>query len=212
MDVWFDTGTTHTAVLATRPESSFPADLYLEGSDTYRGWFNSSLITSVADTGIAPYRGILTTGYSLDGQGRKMRQSLGHTIVPYTIEKQFGAENFRLWVDTVDTTSDVRVTVDNFALTTEAVRKIRHTLRYLVAHTGDFDPEKDAVAVELSGTVDRYLLVRLKLDFAQVQEAYDAVDFESVEKTNCSFLVHDLSAFYLDVAQDVVYIEADNEL
>ncbi len=142
MDVWFDSGSSHQAVLAQRPELSFPADLYLEGSDQYRGWFNSSLITSVAATGIAPYRGILSQGFTLDGKGRKMSKSLGNTIVPSTIEKQFGAEIIRLWVATVDSSSDVRVSVDNFAQTSEAYRKIRNTLRFMVANTGDFDPEK----------------------------------------------------------------------
>lgn len=211
MDVWFDSGSSHQAVLAQRPELSFPADLYLEGSDQYRGWFNSSLITSVAATGIAPYRGILSQGFTLDGKGRKMSKSLGNTIVPSTIEKQFGAEIIRLWVATVDSSSDVRVSVDNFAQTSEAYRKIRNTLRFMVANTGDFDPEKDAVAYDQLGSVDRYLLVRLNQIIAKVKEAYDAYDFATVEKTISSFLVNDLSAFYLDVAKDVVYIEAAND-
>ncbi len=211
MDVWFDSGSSHQAVLAQRPELSFPADLYLEGSDQYRGWFNSSLITSVAATGIAPYRGILSQGFTLDGKGRKMSKSLGNTIVPSTIEKQFGAEIIRLWVATVDSSSDVRVSVDNFAQTSEAYRKIRNTLRFMVANTGDFDPEKDAVAYDQLGSVDRYLLVRLNQVIAKVKEAYDAYDFATVEKTISSFLVNDLSAFYLDVAKDVVYIEAAND-
>ena len=211
MDVWFDSGSSHQAVLAQRPELSFPADLYLEGSDQYRGWFNSSLITSVAATGIAPYRGILSQGFTLDGKGRKMSKSLGNTIVPSTIEKQFGAEIIRLWVATVDSSSDVRVSVDNFAQTSEAYRKIRNTLRFMVANTGDFDPEKDAVAYDQLGSVDRYLLVRLNQVIAKVKEAYDAYDFATVEKTISSFLVNDLSAFYLDVAKDVVYIESAND-
>ncbi|KMO50825.1 isoleucine--tRNA ligase, partial [Lacticaseibacillus rhamnosus] len=169
------------------------------------------LITSVAATGIAPYRGILSQGFTLDGKGRKMSKSLGNTIVPSTIEKQFGAEIIRLWVATVDSSSDVRVSVDNFAQTSEAYRKIRNTLRFMVANTGDFDPEKDAVAYDQLGSVDRYLLVRLNQVIAKVKEAYDAYDFATVEKTISSFLVNDLSAFYLDVAKDVVYIEAAND-
>ncbi|MFK5280200.1 class I tRNA ligase family protein, partial [Lacticaseibacillus paracasei] len=154
---------------------------------------------------------ILSQGFTLDGKGRKMSKSLGNTIVPATIEKQFGAEIIRLWVATVDSSSDVRVSVDNFAQTSEAYRKIRNTMRFMVANTGDFDPEKDTVAYDELGSVDRYMMVRLNQIIKQVKTAYDAYDFATVEKTISSFLVNDLSAFYLDVAKDVVYIEAKDD-
>lgn len=212
MDVWFDSGSSHQAVLAQRPELSFPADLYLEGSDQYRGWFNSSLITSVATTGIAPYKGILSQGFTLDSKGQKMSKSLGNTIVPETIEKQFGAEIIRLWVATVDSSSDVRVSNDNFAQTSEAYRKIRNTMRFMLANTSDFDPKQDAVAYADLGSVDKYMLLRLNEVISSALAAYDAYEFAAVDKAITTFLVNDLSAFYLDFAKDVVYIEAADDL
>ncbi|WP_155285913.1 isoleucine--tRNA ligase [Lacticaseibacillus zhaodongensis] len=212
MDVWFDSGSSHQAVLAQRPELSFPADLYLEGSDQYRGWFNSSLITSVAATGIAPYRGILSQGFTLDGKGQKMSKSLGNTIAPDKVEKQYGAEIVRLWAATVDSSSDVRVSMDNFAQTSEAYRKIRNTMRFMIANTSDFDAAKDTVAdKDLSG-VDRYMLVRLNDVVKKALAAYDEYDFSTVVKTISSYLVNDMSAFYLDFAKDVVYIEAADDI
>jgi len=212
MDVWFDSGSSHQAVLAERPELRFPADLYLEGSDQYRGWFNSSLITSVAVTGQAPYKQVLSQGFTLDDKGRKMSKSLGNTIVPETIEKQYGAEIIRLWVATVDASSDVRVSLDNFAQTSEAYRKIRNTLRFMIANTSDFDAETNTVAYEELGSVDRYMEVRLNQVIAQSRAAYDQYDFATVEKTISNFLINDLSAFYLDFAKDVVYIEGQNDI
>ncbi|WP_125703127.1 isoleucine--tRNA ligase [Lacticaseibacillus daqingensis] len=212
MDVWFDSGSSWAGVCEARPELTYPADLYLEGSDQYRGWFNSSLITSVAAHGHAPYKQILSQGFTLDGEGRKMSKSLGNTIVPDTVEKQFGAEIIRLWVATVDSSSDVRVSMDNFAQTSEAYRKIRNTLRFMIANTSDFDPAQDGVAFEALGSVDQYLTVRLNQVIATVKAAYDRYDFATVEKTISSFLVNDLSAFYLDFAKDVVYIEGAHSL
>ncbi|MHA3065992.1 isoleucine--tRNA ligase [Lacticaseibacillus saniviri] len=212
MDVWFDSGSSHQAVLAARPELSFPADLYLEGSDQYRGWFNSSLITSVAVTGKAPYKQVLSQGFTLDDKGRKMSKSLGNTIVPDTIEKQYGAEIIRLWVSTVDASSDVKVSMDNFAQASEAYRKIRNTMRFMLANTSDFDPETDRVAYGDLGSVDRYLEVRLNQVIEASRQAYDVYDFATVEKLISNFLVNDLSAFYLDFAKDVVYIEGQNDI
>jgi isoleucyl-tRNA synthetase len=212
MDVWFDSGSSHQAVLAARPELSFPADLYLEGSDQYRGWFNSSLITSVATTGVAPYKGILSQGFTLDSKGQKMSKSLGNTIVPDTVEKQYGAEIIRLWVSTVDSSSDVRVSMDNFAQISEAYRKIRNTMRFMLANTGDYDNSKNAVAYADLGSVDQYILVRLNDVVAEALAAYDQYDFSDVEKTISNFLVNDMSAFYLDFAKDVVYIEAADDI
>lgn len=212
MDVWFDSGSSWSGVVEARPELTYPADLYLEGSDQYRGWFNSSIITSVAARGKAPYKQVLSQGFTLDGQGRKMSKSLGNTIAPDVVEKQYGAEIIRLWAATVDSSSDVRVSMDNFAQTSEACRKIRNTLRFMIANTSDFDEAKDTVAYDQLGSVDQYLMVRLNQVIEAAKAAYDRYDFATVEKTISNFLVNDLSAFYLDFAKDVVYIEAENSL
>lgn len=212
MDVWFDSGSSHQAVLAARPELSYPADLYLEGSDQYRGWFNSSLITAVAATGRAPYKGILSQGFTLDGKGQKMSKSLGNTIVPDTVEKQYGAEIIRLWVATVDASSDVRVSMDNFAQTSEAYRKIRNTMRFMLANTTDFDAKMNTVAWTDLGSVDQYMLVRLNDVVKACLAAYDDYDFNTVDKTISNFLINDLSAFYLDFAKDVLYIDAADDI
>ena len=211
MDVWFDSGSSWAGVAQARPELTYPTDLYLEGSDQYRGWFNSSLITSVANNGIAPYKQVLSQGFTLDGEGRKMSKSLGNTIVPDTVEKQFGAEIIRLWVASVDSSSDMKVSLDTFAQTSETYRKIRNTLRFMLANTSDFTAA-DAVPVAALGSVDQYMLVRLNQVIAAARKAYDAYDFATVIKAITTFLTTDLSAFYLDFAKDVVYIEGQASL
>ncbi|HIW88930.1 MAG TPA: isoleucine--tRNA ligase, partial [Candidatus Ligilactobacillus excrementipullorum] len=145
MDVWFDSGSSHQGVLADRDYLEYPADMYLEGSDQYRGWFNSSLITSVAFSGQAPYKQVLSQGFTLDGKGRKMSKSLGNTIVPEKVIKQMGAEIIRLWVASVDSSADVRVSMGSFQQISESYRKIRNTIRFLLANTTDFDPATDQV-------------------------------------------------------------------
>ncbi|MCH4171027.1 MAG: isoleucine--tRNA ligase [Lactobacillus sp.] len=210
MDVWFDSGSSHQAVLKQRPELSFPADVYLEGSDQYRGWFNSSLITSVAVTGRAPYKQIISQGFTLDAKGRKMSKSLGNVIVPNDVIRQFGADIVRLWVASVDTNSDVAVSMDGFRQISESYRKIRNTMRFMLANTSDFDPKADAVAYEDLASVDRYMEIRLNQIIAKCLKAYEAYDFSTVYKTVSAFLINDLSSFYLDFAKDVVYIEAED--
>lgn len=210
LDVWFDSGTTWAGVLQQRPDLSFPADLYLEGSDQYRGWFNSSLITAVAVTGQAPYRQILSQGFVLDDKGHKMSKSLGNVIAPNDIIKQMGAEIVRLWVASADTTSDVAVSRKILQQAAEAYRKIRNTMRYMLANTNDFDPEKNTVSFADLGSVDQYLLVKLNDLVADCRAAYDQFDFTTVYKECFSFLANDLSAFYLDFAKDVLYIDPAN--
>jgi isoleucyl-tRNA synthetase len=213
MDVWFDSGSSHEAVLKGEewPELSFPADMYLEGSDQYRGWFNSSITTSVAINGVAPYKAVLSQGFVLDGEGRKMSKSLGNVIVPETVVKQFGADILRLWVASVDTESDVRVSMDILGQVAETYRKIRNTLRFLIANTSDFNPETDAVPYAELRSVDKYMMVRLNHVIRDVREnGYDKYNFMSIYKTVMNFLTNDMSAFYLDFAKDVVYIEASN--
>ena len=209
MDVWFDSGSSHEGVLRNRPELKFPADMYLEGSDQYRGWFNSSITTSVAINGVAPYKAVLSQGFTLDGEGRKMSKSLGNTIVPETVIKQMGADILRLWVSSVDYESDVRVSMDILAQVSEVYRKIRNTMRFLLANTTDFDPKSNRVAYEDLRSVDKYMMVRLNQTIELIRkEGYDKYNFLHIYRTVVNFLTVDLSSFYLDFAKDVVYIEA----
>lgn len=210
MDVWFDSGSSWNGVMNARENLSYPADLYLEGSDQYRGWFNSSLITSVAVNGHAPYKAVLSQGFVLDGKGEKMSKSLGNTILPSDVEKQFGAEILRLWVTSVDSSNDVRISMDILKQTSEIYRKIRNTLRFLIANTSDFNPKQDAVAYENLGAVDRYMTIKFNQVVDTINKAYAAYDFMAIYKAVVNFVTVDLSAFYLDFAKDVVYIEAAN--
>jgi isoleucyl-tRNA synthetase len=210
MDVWFDSGSSHQGVLAERDYLEYPADLYLEGSDQYRGWFNSSLITSVAVSGHAPYKQVLSQGFTLDGNGRKMSKSLGNTISPEKIIKQMGAEIIRLWVSTVDSSADVRVSMENMKQVSDSYRKIRNTLRFMLANTTDFEPQTNRVDYQDLAAVDQYLMVRLNEVKAQILAAYNKYDFATVYKAVMNFITVDLSAFYLDFAKDVIYIEAEN--
>lgn len=210
MDVWFDSGSSWNGVMNARENLSYPADLYLEGSDQYRGWFNSSLITSVAVNGHAPYKAVLSQGFVLDGKGEKMSKSLGNTILPSDVEKQFGAEILRLWVTSVDSSNDVRISMDILQQTSETYRKIRNTLRFLIANTSDFNPKQDAVAYENLGAVDRYMTIKFNQVVDTINKAYAAYDFMAIYKAVVNFVTVDLSAFYLDFAKDVVYIEAAN--
>jgi isoleucyl-tRNA synthetase len=211
MDVWFDSGSSHEAVLRTREELAFPADLYLEGSDQYRGWFNSSITTSVAINGVAPYKAVLSQGFVLDGEGRKMSKSLGNTILPDKVVKQFGADILRLWVISVDTEADVRVSNEILSQVAETYRKIRNTLRFLIANTSDFNPETHAVTYQDLRSVDKFLMVRLNQTIQAIKSAYQAYDFMTIYKTVMNFLTTEVSAFYLDFAKDVVYIESEND-
>ncbi|OUQ32550.1 isoleucine--tRNA ligase [Ligilactobacillus salivarius] len=208
MDVWFDSGSSHQGVCAERDYLTYPADLYLEGSDQYRGWFNSSLITSVAYSGHAPYKQILSQGFTLDGKGRKMSKSLGNTIVPSEVIDKMGAEIIRLWVLSVDTSADVRVSMESFQQIAESYRKFRNTVRFLLANTTDFDPAKDAVAFDEMESIDKYMTVLVNKFTKEILDAYSNYEFMEIYKKLINFITTDLSAFYMDVAKDVVYIEA----
>ena len=212
MDVWFDSGSSWNGVVVNRPELTYPADLYLEGSDQYRGWFNSSLITSVANNGVAPYKQLLSQGFALDGKGEKMSKSLGNTIAPSDVEKQFGAEILRLWVTSVDTTNDVRISMDILSQVSESYRKIRNTLRFLIANTSDFNPTTDAVAFEDLRSVDQYMTIRFNQLVKIIRDAYANFEFLTIYKALVNFINVELSAFYLDFAKDVVYIESAESL
>ncbi|EKF52327.1 isoleucine--tRNA ligase [Lactococcus garvieae] len=210
MDVWFDSGSSWNGVLNERDYLSYPADLYLEGSDQYRGWFNSSITTSVAVNGISPYKAVLSQGFVLDGKGRKMSKSIGNTILPSDVTGKLGADILRLWVASVDTEADVRVSMEILNQVSEVYRKIRNTMRFLIANTSDFDKNRDTVSYEKLRSVDKYMLVKFNELVKSVREAYDSYNFMSVYKQIINFLTNDLSAFYLDFAKDVVYIEAAN--
>ncbi len=210
MDVWFDSGSSHEAVLKGREDLSFPADMYLEGSDQYRGYFNSSLTTSVAINGTAPYHSVLSQGFVLDGDGRKMSKSVGNVIIPNDVIRQKGADIIRLWTSSVDYTADVRVSMDILNQVSEVYRKIRNTIRFLIANTSDFDPQSDAVPYEDLESLDKYMFNRLNQVTEEVLAAYDSYYFQKVYREINNFCITDLSNFYLDVAKDLVYIEAED--
>lgn len=211
MDVWFDSGSSHQAVLEERDDLQRPADLYLEGSDQYRGWFNSSLSTAVAVTGKAPYKGVLSHGFVLDGEGRKMSKSIGNVVVPQKIMDQLGGDILRLWVASVDYQSDVRISNDILKQVAEVYRKIRNTFRFLLGNLFDFKPSQHAVDVQQLREVDRYMLVKLNNLIRKVKGAYETYDFAAMYHALHNFCTIDLSAFYLDFAKDILYIEgADN--
>ena len=207
MDVWFDSGSTHQGVLLEREELQRPADLYLEGTDQYRGWFNSSLSTAVAVTGKAPYKGILSHGFTLDGQGRKMSKSMGNVIVPSKLMKQYGADILRLWVASADYSGDVRISDEIMKQVAEVYRKIRNTIRFLLGNLKDFDPEKDAVAYDELEEVDQYMFIRLQEVIDKVKKAYDEYDYSVIYHTISNYCTIDLSSFYMDFAKDILYIE-----
>ncbi|KAA0564108.1 isoleucine--tRNA ligase [Rossellomorea aquimaris] len=210
MDVWFDSGSSHQAVLEERNDLQRPADLYLEGSDQYRGWFNSSLTTSVAVTGKAPYKGVLSHGFALDGDGRKMSKSLGNVVVPEKVMKQLGADILRLWVASVDYQADVRVSDPILKQVAEVYRKIRNTYRFLLGNLSDFDPSTNAVSFDQLREVDQFMLVKLNDLVKNVRNSYDKYEFASIYHAVNNFCTLDLSSFYLDFAKDVLYIESEN--
>ncbi|MCR2820793.1 isoleucine--tRNA ligase [Lederbergia panacisoli] len=210
MDVWFDSGSSHQSVLVERDDLKRPADLYLEGSDQYRGWFNSSLTTSVAVTGKAPYKGVLSHGFVLDGEGRKMSKSLGNVIVPAKVTNQLGAEIVRLWVSSVDYQADVRVSDAILKQVSEVYRKIRNTFRFLLGNLADFNPEVDAIEYSKLREVDQFILVRLNQLIKDVRNSYENYEFMNIYHAVNNFCTLDLSSFYMDFAKDVLYIESKN--
>ena len=210
MDVWFDSGSSHQAVLLEREDLVRPADLYLEGSDQYRGWFNSSLSTAVAVTGKAPYKGVLSHGFALDGEGRKMSKSLGNTILPSKVMNQLGADILRLWVTSVDYQADVRVSDAILKQVAEVYRKIRNTFRFLLGNLADFNPAKDKLPYEDLREVDQFMLVKLNKLIKLVRNSYENYDYSGIYHAVNNFCTLDLSAFYLDFAKDVLYIEAND--
>ncbi len=219
MDVWFDSGSSWAAVAEQRSELGYPVDLYLEGTDQHRGWFQSSLLTSVAVNDCAPYKKVLTHGFILDEQGRKQSKSLGNVIDPKIVieggknqkqEPGYGVDVLRLWVSSVDYTSDVPLGKNILKQLTDIRNKIRNTARFLLGNLHDFDPEKDAVPFEEMTQLDRYMLHRMTEVFKEVTEAFDSFQFFRFFQTVQNFCVVDLSNFYLDIAKDRLYISAPN--
>jgi isoleucyl-tRNA synthetase len=217
MDVWFDSGSSWAAVLKQRSELRYPADIYLEGSDQHRGWFQSSLLTSVATEGCAPYKTVLTHGFTLDEQGRKMSKSLGNVIDPAVVidggknqkdEPPYGADVLRLWASSVDYSSDVPISKNILKQMGDVRNKIRNTARFLLGNLHDFDPSKDSVPYEQLPELDRYMLHRMTEVFAEVTQAFEKFQFFRFFQTVQNFCVVDLSNFYLDSAKDRLYISA----
>jgi len=207
MDVWFDSGTSH-GVLRDRNQP-YPADLYLEGSDQYRGWFNSSLITGVAAYQKAPYKRVVSHGFVLDGQGRKMSKSLGNTVDPLKIMSQQGADLLRLWVATVDYQSDVRISQDMMTQIAEGYRKIRNTIRFMLGNLDGFNPENDYIEVEQRKKLDQVLTNQYYKLVSDTIDAYDNYQFDRVYRSVVPFMTNNLSAFYLDYTKDILYIEKE---
>ncbi len=207
MDVWFDSGSSHRGVLEARSELSYPADLYLEGSDQYRGWFNSSITTSVATRGQSPYKMLLSHGFVMDGEGKKMSKSLGNVIVPDQIVKQKGADIARLWVSSVDYLADVRISDEILKQTSDVYRKIRNTLRFMLGNVNDYNPATDAIAEDNLLEVDKYLLNRLREFTANTLDHYDNYDYLDIFQEVQNFINVELSNFYLDYGKDILYIE-----
>ena len=205
LDVWFDSGVTHYCVLRPDPQLGFPADLYLEGSDQHRGWFQSSLLTSVAISGQQPYRQVLTHGFTVDPEGRKMSKSLGNVIAPQQVMQTLGADILRLWVAATDYRHEMAVSDEIFTRTADAYRRIRNTARFLLANLNGFDPARDQVAWEDMLALDRWAVDRAACLQAQIVEAYDAYQFHLIYQKLHHFCVVDMGGFYLDIIKDRQY-------
>ncbi len=210
LDVWFDSGVSHQAVVKPRLRDELPIDLYLEGSDQHRGWFQSSLIPAIAIEGKPPFKAVLTHGFVVDGEGRKMSKSQGNVISPRDIIKNSGADILRLWVASSLYNEDIRISKETLARLSDAYRKIRNTIRYLLGNLNGFDPEKDMRDYEDILDIDRWALYRLKSVMEQVKESFDKYEFAKLYKSIYSFCNEDLSSFYLDILKDRLYTSASN--
>ena len=205
LDVWFDSGVSHAAVLEQRDNLTWPADLYLEGSDQHRGWFHSSLLTAVGTRSTAPYKGVLTHGYVVDADGKKMSKSLGNIVAPGEVIKQYGAEILRMWVSASDYRDDIRISERFLKQLSDAYRRIRNTCRFLLGNLNDFDPEADAVGYADMESLDRFALYQLQLLIQKAQTAYEEYEFHVIYHAMYNYCTLDLSAFYLDILKDRLY-------
>ncbi len=211
MDVWFDSGSSHMAVLENTPGLRWPADLYLEGSDQHRGWFNSSLNTSVAVRGVAPYKKVLTHGFVVDEKGYKMSKSLGNVVDPLKMIQEMGADILRLWVSSADYRNDISVSTNIIKQSSEAYRKIRNTCRFILGNLFDFDPQKDTVPYEKLTELDKWALLKLEKVVQRVTKAYADYEFHVVFHTVHKFCTVDLSNIYFDILKDKLYCNAPND-
>jgi isoleucyl-tRNA synthetase len=205
LDVWFDSGVSHAAVLEQRATMRSPADLYLEGSDQHRGWFHSSLLAAVGTRDMAPYNSVLTHGFVVDGQGYKMSKSVGNVIAPEEIIQQYGAEVLRLWVAAEDYRDDIRISPDILKRLSEAYRRIRNTCRFLLGNLAGFDPQKNAVPYESLEELDRFALHQLQDLIRELRKSYDRFEFHRIYHALHNYCVVDLSSFYLDILKDRLY-------
>jgi isoleucyl-tRNA synthetase len=210
LDVWFESGASWHAVLDADPELQWPADLYTEGGDQHRGWFHSSLLTSVAVRGEAPYRMVATSGWTLDEQGRAFSKSLGNGVDPVDVAKRLGGEIIRLWVGSVDFREDVAASENLMVRVSDNYRKLRNTLRFLLGNIHDFNPAVDAVPFALMEPLDQYTLARMAVLNAKIREAYEDFEFHRAYQALNEFTNTDLSALYLDVIKDRLYTLAPN--
>ncbi len=211
LDVWFDSGCSHAAVLETRPELRWPAEMYLEGSDQHRGWFQSSLLESVGTRGAPPYKSVITHGFFVDGEGRKMSKSLGNVIGLDDLLPKYGAEILRLWVAAEDYTQDIRVSFEILDRLSDAYRRIRNTFRFLLGNLGDFVPERDRQSYARLDELDRFILDRLGRLIGRVRRAYEEYEFHTVFHAVHNFCAVDLSAQYLDIIKDRLYTSAGDD-
>ena len=212
MDVWFDSGVSHAAVCNEEHGLRWPADLYLEGADQYRGWFQSSLLTSVAAKGRAPYKAVCTHGWVVDGEGKAMHKSLGNGMSPDEVTDKYGADILRIWVASSDYHADIRISQDILKQLSDAYRKIRNTARFILSNLGDFNPDTDSVSVEKLDGIDKWAMARMDEIIEKCKAAYDKFDFHIVYSTMRDFCTIDLSNFYLDILKDRLYVEkADSE-
>jgi len=205
LDVWFDSGVTHACVLRQREGLHAPADMYLEGSDQHRGWFQSSLLTAIGSYGEAPYRTVLTHGFTVDSDGRKMSKSIGNVIAPNNVMNDLGADILRLWVAATDYRGELVVSDEIFKRTADAYRRIRNTARFLLSNLDGFDPAADAVDFEDMLSLDRWAVDRAAALQAELTEAYDKYQFHQVYQKLHNFCAQDLGGFYLDVIKDRQY-------
>ena len=205
LDVWFDSGVSHAAVLEQRPELKWPADLYLEGSDQHRGWFHSSLLTAVGTRDRAPYDAVLTHGFVVDAAGRKMSKSLGNVIAPREVIDRYGAEILRLWVTATDYREDIRISENILKQLSDAYRRIRNTSRFMLGNLFDFNPQTDALAYEQMPEMDRFALHTLQSLISRLRQAYDDYEFHVIYHRLYNYCTLDLSAFYLDILKDRLY-------
>ena len=205
MDVWFDSGSSHFAVCKQNEKLDWPVEMYLEGSDQHRGWFQSSLLTSVAVTGHAPYKSVLTHGYVVDGEGRKMSKSVGNTVAPQDVINQYGADIVRLWAASSDYKADIRISKEILKQLAEVYRKIRNTMRYMLSNTNDFDYAKDKVAFAEMEELDQWALMHLQLLKKEVTAAYESYDFHVLYHAIHNFCTVEMSSFYLDIIKDRLY-------